>query len=400
MRRYLLDGTICDESGEGFRELLSQAYREKVRPLCLCCEPAVPMYIADIGDQLVIKRMPLTGGKHDPACPSYEPPYELSGLGPLMGGAIKLDPVAGTASLKFDFSLSKRGPVSRLDGETAQTDSVRNNSKKLSLRGLLHFLWHESGLTEWTAHWSGKRHWWQVYHHLSEAARLMEVRGEALAERLFIPEPFRVDDKAAIEQRRAQKLGPLFLAASGTKRLMVLVGEIKEFADARNGRQIVIKHMPGFRLYLEEPAWRSLQRRFETELMLWQSGDTSHLMAIMTVGGTSAGVATVNEVALMTVTEHWLPIENAYEQQLVEHVARLRMKSVKGLRFNLARGQPLANIILPEAKPLPMAMYLVPPDAGEGFEVMLGEMNEARPDLASWIWRVSDGDMPSLPPPR
>lgn len=400
MRRFLLDSTICEENEDGFRDLLVQAYRGKVRPLCMCCDPPIPMYIADIGDQLVIKRMPLTGGKHDPSCPSYEPPYELSGLGPLMGGAIKLDAIAGTAALKLDFSLSKRGAVTKSDTATTAADSVRNEGKKLSLRGLLHFLWHESGLTEWTAHWSGKRHWWQVYHHLSEAARLMEVRGEALAERLFVPEPFRAEDKAAIEQRRAQKLAPLFQAAIGPKKLMVLVGEIKEFADARNGRQLVIKHMPGFRLYLEEPAWRSVQRRFEAELTLWQSGERSHLMAIMTIGGTPAGVVTVNEIALMTVTEQWLPIENAYEQQLVDRVARLRSKSVKGLRYNLARSQPLATIILPEAKPLPLALYVVPPEAGEEFEEMLGEMIGARPDMSSWIWRVSDGEMPLLPQAR
>lgn len=400
MRRFLLDGVACNEDAEAFQGQLKLAYTSKMRPLCMCCDPPIPMYIADIGDQLVIKRMPLTGGKHDPICSSYEPPYELSGLGPLMGGAIKLDPIAGTAALKLDFSLSKRGAAGKSNSETTPADSVRNEAKKLSLRALLHLLWHESGLTEWTAHWLGKRHWWQVYHHLSEAARLMEVRGEALAERLFIPEPFRADDKAAIEQRRAQKLGQLFQVAAGPKKLMVLVGEVKEFAEARNGRQIVIKHMPGLRLYLEEPAWRSLQRRFETELMLWQSSETSHLMAIMTIGGTSAGIVIVNEIVLMTVTEQWLPIENAYEQQLVERVARLRTKSVKGLRFNLARSQPLANVILPETKPLPLAMYLMPPDATEDFEVMLEEMTEARPDLASWIWRVGDGEMPPLPQVR
>ncbi|CDN57708.1 Conserved predicted protein (plasmid) [Neorhizobium galegae bv. officinalis bv. officinalis str. HAMBI 1141] len=397
MRRFLLDGTVLEEGDEGFQDLLTDAYREKVRPLCLCCQPPVPMYVADIGDQLVIKRMPLSGGKHDPACPSYEPPYELSGLGPLMGRAIKFDPTAGTASLKLDFSLSKRGAVARSDGSVASADSVRNETKKMSLRGLLHFLWHESGLTEWTAHWSGKRHWWQVYHHLSEAARLMEVRGEALADRLFIPEPFRTDDKAAIEQRRTQKLGVLFQVATGAKKLMVLIGEIKEFAEARNGRQVVIKHMPGFRLYLEEPAWRSLQRRFETELMLWQSTETSHLMAIMTIGGTPAGITTINEIALMAVTEQWLPIESAYEQLLVDRLGRLRSKSVKGLRFNLPRIHPLANAVLPEAMPLPCALYIVPPDAGDDFQAALGEMIDARPDLESWIWRVTEGEMPPLP---
>jgi hypothetical protein len=56
MRRFLLDGTILEEGDEGFQDLLIRAYRGKVRPLCLCCDPPVPMYVTDIGDQLVIKR--------------------------------------------------------------------------------------------------------------------------------------------------------------------------------------------------------------------------------------------------------------------------------------------------------------------------------------------------------
>ena len=35
----------------------------KLRPLCLCRSPGVPMYVARIGDQFVVKRMPLSGGR-------------------------------------------------------------------------------------------------------------------------------------------------------------------------------------------------------------------------------------------------------------------------------------------------------------------------------------------------
>ncbi|CDZ55602.1 DUF1173 family protein [Neorhizobium galegae] len=397
MRRFLLDGVVCQDDDAAFDDLLSRAYRAKVRPYCLCCDLPVPMYITHIGDQLIVKRMPLSGGKHGPDCPSYEPPYELTGLGPLMGSAIKLDTSTGIASLRLDFSLSTRGTRSKSGDTSEAPDSVKAESKKLSLRALLHLLWHESGLTEWTARWTGKRHWWQVYHHLTEAAELIEVRGEKLRDRLFIPEPFRTEDKVIIEQRRAQRLASLFQASIGSKQLMVLVGEIKDFSDARNGRQVVIKHMPGFRLFLGDPAWRSLQQRFETELMLWQGNDTSHLMAIMTIGGSPAGITTIHEIALMAVTEQWLPVESAFEQKLVERLARLRLKSAKGLRFNLARGQPLANAILLEAKPIPCALYIVPPNAGDEFDTALNELVAARSDLAAWIWRVADGEMPPLP---
>ncbi|NLS07125.1 DUF1173 domain-containing protein [Rhizobium sp. P32RR-XVIII] len=397
MRRFRFESVACDEGHNEFPHLLARAHRGKIRPLCLCRDPGVPMYIADIGDQLLIKRMPLSGGGHDPACPSYDPPYELSGLGPLMGSAIKLDPSSGVACLKLDFSLSKRAATNQVGSGGEGNDSVKVESKKLSLRALLHFLWHESGLTEWTSHWTGKRHWWQVYHHLLEAAGNMAVRGTPLSDRLLLPEPFRAHDKTAIGQRRAHKLARLFLTSAGPKQLMVLVGEIKEFAEARGGRQVVIKHMPGFRLYLEEIAWTSVQRRFEPELALWHSSEASHLMMIATIGGDPAGIIAVNEIALMAVTEQWLPIEDAYEQRLVERLARLKSKYVKGLRFNLRRDHPLANATLSDVKPQPLALYIVPPSADEAFEACLREMIEARPDLSAWIWRVADGEMPPLP---
>ncbi|WP_183940337.1 DUF1173 domain-containing protein [Rhizobium paranaense] len=396
MRRFLINGEASADDTDDFHRRLTQAYRDKARPLCLCKGVGVPMYVAKIGDQLVIKRMPLTGVDHDTTCPSYEPPYDLSGLGPLMGGAIKLDTAAGTAALKLDFSLSKRGSSGGGARDSEPADSVKNASKKLSLRGLLHFLWHESGLTEWTAHWAGKRHWWQVYHHLQEAARTMSVRQQSLAERLFVPEPFRAEEKAAIEQRRTQAFSLLFQTSPGPKALMLLLGEVKEFSSARNGQLVVIKHMPGFRLYLEETAWRRLQRRFDTELTLWGSNETSHLIAIATMGGNPSGVVTVNEIALMVVTEQWLPIENTHEERLLDRLTRMREKMVKGLRFELSRTQPFANVILPEHRPLTLALYIVPQGADESFETALREMIDARQDMSAWVWRAGKEEMPPL----
>lgn len=82
---------------------------------------------------------------------------------------------------------------------------------------------------------------------------------------------------------------------------------------------------------------------------------------------------------------------------MVEKLTKMRRKSIKGLRFNLSSSQPVAIATLPEAKPVPVALYIVPPNAGADFESLLAEMIDARPDLRFWIWRVGDGDMPTLP---
>ena len=99
----------------------------------------------------------------------------------------------------------------------------------------------------------------------------------------------------------------------------------------------------------------------------------------------------------MITTENWLPFETEHERQLLERLARLRRKSVKGLRFNLSPDKPVVSVTLPEMRPDPVAMFIVPADADEAFEVALARMIEARPEMRAWIWRVGEGDMPRLP---
>lgn len=399
MRRFEIGGEIVEERAGDFFERLAAAHEKKLRPSCLCRIPGLPMYVARIADHLVIKRMPLTGGAHDPQCESYEPPYELTGLGSLIGSAIQIDAATGAAALRLDFSMTKRASRSAAaTGGTESPDTVKNHPRRLSLGALLHYLWHEGGLTEWTFHWVGKRHWWQVRSHLLEAAQTMTVRGESLHDRLFVPEPFRAEDKSAIEQRRALALAAIHRTAPGPKKLMLLIGEIKDFTQARSGRKVVVKHMPGFPFFIDERTWRRLQSRFSAQLELWQASETAHLMAIMTIGAAASGMTTIHEIALMTVTGEWLPVESVYEDRLLEKLTKMRRKSIKGLRFNLAASQPLAVACLPEPKPIPVALYIVPPGAGDDFDVALIELINARPDIHAWIWRVNDGDMPGLPP--
>lgn len=396
MRRFRIGTALFEEDARDLQEALKGAYARKERPLCLCREPGLAMYIAQIGDLYAIKRMPLSGSAHDPACDSYESPYELSGLGALMGSAIQLDPQSGLAVLKLEFSLSKTGsraaPVPT--GESAS--SVAGDARKLSLRGMLHFLWHEAELTVWTSRWKGKRHWWTVRHHLIEAARQMTVKGGALSDIVFVPETFRADRKDVIEKRRFEALLPAAAPKAGPRKLMVLIGEVKGFEPARSAHKLVIKHMPGFPFILDDGLYRRLRARFERELSLWEADETSHLMVIATFGLNAAGLATVEEIAVMVVSEHWVPYESVHERKLVEALGRVREKSVKGIRYNLSDDQPIANALLP-SRENPVALYIVPTGAEESFEAALRDMIEGRPEMTAWLWRVGEGDMPALP---
>jgi hypothetical protein len=395
MRRFRLADRVIEETAHDLQDALANAYRHRIRPLCLCKEPGLAMYIAQVGDQHIVKRMPLSGIEHDTACPSYDAPDELSGLGVLMGSAIQVDPESGLSALKVGFSLTKVGARATAVAGANSPDSVAGDTKKLSLRSLLHYLWHQAELTAWMSRWAGKRHWWNIRWHLLEAARQMMVKGGMLSDVLFVPEPFRASDEAAIAQRRAVALAPALPPRSGSRKLMVLVGEVKEILPARTGHRLIIKHMPGFPFMLDEEFQRRLRARFESELMLWSADEASHLMAIATFGLTSTGLAVIEEMALMVVSENWIPYDSVYEKKLVDSLAKLNARSVKGLRYSLLAERPSAAAIL-QRQPRPLALYIVPPTVDRHYEEALEELIASRPDVDAWTWRVSDGEMPPL----
>ncbi|MDQ6436407.1 DUF1173 domain-containing protein [Mesorhizobium sp. LHD-90] len=395
MRHFKLADRVIKETASDLQDALADAYRKRVRPLCLCTEAGLSMYIAQVGDQYIVKRMPLSGGGHDPACPSYEPPDELSGLGVLMGNAIQIDPESGLSALKVGFSLTKVAARTALVPGVGGSDGVVGEAKKLSLRSLLHYLWHQAELTAWTARWAGKRHWWNVRWHLIEAARHMTVKGGMLSDVLFAPEPFRSADKAAIEQRRVTALAPALPSRIGPRKLMILVGEVKDIAPARNGHRLIIKHVPDFPFLLDEILYRRLQVRFENEMALWSANQDSHLIAIATFGLTLAGLAVVEEMALMVVSENWIPYDSIYEKKLVDSLAKLNARSVKGLRYSLLAERPSAAAML-QRPSHPLALYIIPPSADRYYEEALEELISSRPEIDAWTWRVVDGEMPSL----
>jgi hypothetical protein len=228
----------------------------------MCLVEGVEMYVARLMSShggYIVKRMPDTGSYHAPDCPSYEPPAEFSGLGQVLGSAITEDPTTGETTLKLDFPLIKMPGRSQMPPSGSDRDSVASDGIKLTLRGLLHFLWDEAELTRWHPGFAGG----------GEGDRACAIR---------------------VQGRREAPPGPGLL-------------------DRR-------------RLY------RRLGRRFESELALWGAADDIHMVMVATFSVAATCIPTIAELSLMPVTRHWLPVENAFEKQLIEQlVARGRSSS-------------------------------------------------------------------------
>jgi Protein of unknown function (DUF1173) len=138
---YVIGGRQFESGSPQFTPAIAAAHAAHQRPRCRCVVEGVEMYVARWADGYLVKRMPGTGSRHAPDCPSWEPPPDASGLGQVLGSAIAEDPATGTTTLKLDFALSKIAGRSMMPSAGSNSDSVTSTGTKLSLRGLLHYLW-------------------------------------------------------------------------------------------------------------------------------------------------------------------------------------------------------------------------------------------------------------------
>lgn len=400
MSTYLIGGKEVDKSAEDLQEILKRIYGQKDRPLCLCKGgEGVKMYVSRIhSDFYVIKRMPNTGQEHALDCESFEPPEGLSGLGEVNGQAIKEDPESGNTTIKFDFSLSKgarRAPPSS-GGE--EKDSVKSDGKKLTLRGTLHYLWEEAGFNKWSPAMEGKRNWGVIRRYLLNAAVNKLAKGEALANLIYIPEVFNVDQKDQIRDRR-EKLLRAMATDKEQRGLMILVAEVKEFKEAGFGYQMTVKHVPDRHFVIDSDLGKRLVKRFRNELEAWPGLPGTKLLTIATFSVSQNVVAKIEEMSLVTVNENWLPYDNGAEKALVDKLIEEKRRFTKMLRYNLPSTRPIATAVLQDrGEGAEMtAMYVVPLNAEPAYLDALNRVIEES-GIRSWMWdENSESTPPALP---
>ena len=323
MARYLIHGRPIAAHDAVFQDALAAAHAVRHRPLCLCRSQGLEMYVARLGSSFILKRMPETGSEHAPDCACYEPPADLSGFGELKGSAIVEDPNGGITSLKLGFALSKGSSRSTTPAPGDGSDSVASDGSKLTMRGLLHYLWDEGELTRWQPAFAGRRSWAVVRKHLMSAAEGKVARGRALQDQLYIPEVFAVERREEINARRNARWSRIGSDRQSSHALLVLIGEVKEIAPSRFGYKAVIRHVPDQAFLLDEAIYRRMGRRFEAELSRWSTSEELHLvmMATFSVKRESL-IPTIDELTLMLVNSCWLPVPDPFEQQLLDRLVR------------------------------------------------------------------------------
>ena len=146
-------GREIEEDDEGAEALLKTAHDQKIRPLCLCRKPHPQLQIAHIADHYFVKRLPRDAGAHALQCERFEIPLSLSGKVASAGKSIIDDQKSDGVEIKLAVALQPGKRVAPAATGAPASNTVKAAPARLSLFGLLNYLWEEAGLCEMHPHY-------------------------------------------------------------------------------------------------------------------------------------------------------------------------------------------------------------------------------------------------------
>jgi hypothetical protein len=392
-QRFAIAGVEYDADDPGLQAVLSRIHESPERPRCLCVTGGVEMYVAR-HRQFVVKRMPGSGMRHHPGCPSFEPDAQQSGLGELVGEAV-LEPTPGSFELRVNFPWSRVAGRAVPRGEPEEPAEVVVTRRRMSLRALMHFLFERAGINRWSPAMQGKRNQGVLHKYLMEAADSVTIRGISLAERLYVPEPFSEVGREDAARRRREKLAVL-QPRDGQSPLAVAMGEFKGCDATAQGCRIWIKHAPDAPLLAAVRTWERIARTFGP-LLEARHADTGHrvrLVMAALIRARREHTYEVDAASLMLTDENWIPIDGVHELALVHALVAQRRRFVKPLRYDARTVAAFPNALLLDTGGRPEPLHVV--SAFMSAKDRAAKEKAAQAATGTWIWR-NDEPMPPLP---
>jgi hypothetical protein len=394
-QRFSVLGRVLSNTDVQWQQVLSRVYDSAERPRCLCVPGGIEMYVAH-HRHYQVKRMPDTGSRHHPGCPSYEMPAQLSGLGPLLGEAV-LETAGAGVSLQVDFPWSRSVGRAAVGGAGDPGAEVSVAKRLMSLRALMHFLFERAGFNRWSPLMEGKRNQGVLHKYLMEAAQDISVKGLALAERLYVPEPFSEATRTEVATRRREKLAVL-QPHDGIQPLALVLGELKDAEAAAMGRRVWIRHMPDAPLLIDEKTWHRFERAFAA-LLQARDADTGHRVRLVLAALVKARREHTYEIdaaSLMLASEQWIPLDGVHDLALVQELVAQHRRFVKPMRYDAGASIAFPNALLLDVGPSPVALHytsaFMTPKERAARERALAAAGEG-----AWVW-VGGEPMPELPP--
>ena len=392
-QRFSIRGAEYDEGAPSLQAALAAIHNTTDRPLCLCMAQGVEMYVAKYADY-VIKRLPDTGSLHHPSCVAYEMDATESGRGGLIGKAIT-EHASNEWEIRTKFALTRTPGRAIQRGAAGTPTEVAARPKGASMLALLHELWERTGFNKWYPAMEGKRSWGTVRWHLLQEAAKARTKNQLLSEVVLSGEPF--DKEKAAEQEAARKKSMTIMASPKgdvQNRMMIALGEFKSAEASTLAWRLRLKHMPEIAFLIEPDTWKRVRRTYERQLQVHEADPSTRLVVAALVYSPADQVVCVGEITLMLTTQHWIPIEDANDNELIRRLVEAKRRFIRPLRFDSKHWGAFANAKLLDAGDAPVSLHIMSERLDPVVKAAKEEVLAGQP--GTWVWTVPD-PMPALP---
>lgn len=308
-------------------------------------------------DQFWLAKFALSGGQHAADCHFYSALSTQSGQGADCIGVVDQQS-DGSVVIRLEIGLVEKSispePKVPVRAATNRTTSAKKSSMKLL--GLLHYLWEGAGLNQWVAAFAGKRSPPSAYRRLNDAADEVWISDLKLADQLLLAA---FDPERGQAVRNRERTTASF--AAGLR--MVIIAPLAAFSDERDAsmeNKLTISAFHGIpTVYMQSELWENTKRRFQNAATSWRKG--AGAVAILQVElrqGKAAIYAKAIDMALMSITPEFIPVESSYERIVANLLVQQGRSFWKPLRFDANSDQVLADFILTDtSKNAPLEVF-------------------------------------------
>ena len=334
------------------QELLAAAHRVVPRPRCMCVAGGIEMYVGRRGRHYYLARMPSSGLLHADDCESLEHSSLLSGAHAYAPGVIVED-AQGRLCLAANLKRIERPP---------------SPLTEVSISGLLDVL-VERACRDRCALGEVDRSWPLVRERLVRAAESVLVDGSVVADDLYLPSPY--------DRVRGTELLDECQAFIGRHDSALLCAPLKEIRATQYGWQLVLKHLPGLRLWVAAELAQALAIRNGLDAFAGPAPFALYLVAVRP--GRRDGNYTVTNLASLRTDRHYFPSGTALQDGVAAQLVATGSPLLRPLRFDSPPDAALADFaILHDSGPEPVFVLDDTPDDPRRALVAVMQRNHVR----------------------
>lgn len=275
-----------------------------------------------------LSKFPNTGEEHAVACQFYAPAPDKSGLQGYQVGVIEH---LGDGDIRVRLQKGLRQATS---GEP-QSSSKHAGSGVVSrdavtMLGLLNLLWSEAGLNRWYSKMAGNRTAGRIGYWLLQQAHKVRTSRMTLSDVLLI--------HAKPGHHEEQRNRTVTNGAKTKGLRVVAIDALARFNAEKYPMPLTRLPMSGPAgmpfSYISPDLWARVESRFGRAVNAWRKGRKVIAIAQIEVKDSRGNSGQVCDLALMVVSNEWIPVESSYEA-LIEQALREQGRAfLKPLRYD------------------------------------------------------------------